>query len=138
VTATTYVLAGIAKLRLAGGAWLDGDQLRNQIAIDNLRKALLGDRVALFAAPLVAHPAALTALSIATLVVELGAPIALAGGVMGRAWAAAAWLFHVGVLLAMNILFPYALLGVAFLPLFPIERPLGRIAAWNARRCDAG
>ena len=42
LTAATYVLAGIAKLRLAGMTWLDGEQLRNQIAVDNARKVLFG------------------------------------------------------------------------------------------------
>jgi hypothetical protein len=33
LTVATYVLAGIAKLRLGGLAWAGGEQLRNQIAI---------------------------------------------------------------------------------------------------------
>ena len=37
LTAATYVIAGIAKLRRAGMTWLDGEQLRNQIAVDNAR-----------------------------------------------------------------------------------------------------
>jgi hypothetical protein len=122
LTVATYVLAGIAKLRLAGVAWLDGDQLRNQIALDNLRKAVLGEATAPLARPLLAHPVVLDVLSVTTLVVELGAPVALLGNRLSRAWAVGAWLFHVGVLLAMNILFPYPLFGLAFAPLFPVER----------------
>ena len=122
LTAATYVLAGIAKLRLAGGAWLGGEQLQTQIAVDNLRKALLGDGVAPLAGFLLAHPALLTVFSITTLVVELGAPIALLGGRPAQIWALCAWGFHLGVVLAMNILFPYPLLGFAFAPLFPVER----------------
>ncbi|CAN5642515.1 hypothetical protein BH11MYX1_BH11MYX1_40890 [soil metagenome] len=122
LTVATYVLAGIAKLRLAGGAWLDGEQLRNQIAIDNGRKLLLGEAPARLALPLLAHPAWFTAASIATLGIELGAPIALLGGRLGRAWALAAWLFHAGVLALMHIGFPYPLFGVAFLPLLRPDR----------------
>jgi hypothetical protein len=134
LTVATYVVAGIAKLRLAGMAWLDGEQLRNHVAIDNLRKALLGDPVSAIATPLLDHPSLFVAFSIGTLALELGAPIALVGGRIGRAWALGAWLFHVGVLLVMSILFPYALFGFAYAPLFAVERPLGWIAARVSRR----
>src|SRR5262249_17584347 len=77
VTVATYVPAGVAKLRLAGGAWLVGDQLRDQIAVDNLRKALAGESVGALAVPLLAHPAIFAAFAIATLAIELGAPVAL-------------------------------------------------------------
>lgn len=130
LTVATYVLAGIAKLRLAGAAWLAGDQLRNQIAVDNLRKALLGAGTAPLAAPLLDHPALLAPLSIATLAVELGAPIALLGGRWAVVWVTAAWVFHVGVLLVMWIVFPYPLAGLAFAPLLPLERGIAR---WRAR-----
>ncbi len=134
LTCATYLLAGIAKLRLAGVDWLAGAQLGHQIAIDNLRKALLGGATAPLAAPLVAHPVALGILSIATLGIELGAPLALLGGRVARGWAAAAWLFHAGVILAMNVWFPYPLSGVAFLPLFAAERVIGAPVRWRRSR----
>lgn len=130
LTCATYLLAGIAKLRFAGLDWLDGDQLRNQIAIDNARKALLGATAAPLAARLLAHPAALIALSLTTLAIELGAPLALLGGRIARWWALAAWGFHAGVVLAMNVWFPYPLLGVAFLPLFAAERLVAAPPRW--------
>src|SRR5690606_1009356 len=37
ITALTYLLAGIAKLRNAGWAWLDGEVLLSHVAWDNLR-----------------------------------------------------------------------------------------------------
>ncbi len=122
LTAATYVLAGIAKLRLAGVGWLDGDFLRNQIAVDNLRKALLGSPTAPLATPLLEHPGWFAVVSLATLVLELGAPIALLGGKVARAWALGAWGFHVGVILLMNIWFPYPLFGIAYVPLLHAER----------------
>jgi hypothetical protein len=130
LTCATYLLAGIAKLRLAGVHWLDGEQLGHQIAIDHLRKALLGAATAPLAAPLVAHPAALGLLSIAALAIELGAPLALLGGRTARVWAAAAWAFHAGVILVMNVWFPYPLCGVAFLPLVAAERVIGAPIRW--------
>ena len=60
--------------------------------------------------------------ALATLVVELGAPVALLGGRWRNAWVASAWLFHVGTLALMAIMFPYPLSGVAFASLFPLER----------------
>ncbi len=122
LTVATYVLAGIAKLRLAGLGWGGGDFLRNQIAVDNLRKALLGDPTAPLATPLLDHPAWFAVVSIATLVLELGAPIALLGGRFARGWALGAWGFHVGVILMMNIWFPYPLSGLAYVPLLHAER----------------
>ena len=61
---------------------------------------------------------------------KLGAPIALFGGRIARVWALTAWLFHLGVLALMNIVFPYPLLGVAFLPLLEPEK----IIRWGMRR----
>ena len=122
IAAVTYVLAGVAKLRMAGTAWLDGEFLRNQIAIDNLRKALLGDRTAVLARLFLEQPAVLTLFCVLTLVIELGAPVTLLGGRAARAWAFGAWGFHLAVVLTMNIWFPYPLFGFAFLPLFPVER----------------
>ena len=138
LTCATYLLAGIAKLRLAGVHWIDGAQLAHQIAIDNLRKSLLGAATAPLAAPLIAHPAALGLLSIAALAIELGAPLALLGGRTARVWVAAAWAFHAGVILAMNVWFPYPLCGVAFLPLVAAERVVGwPVRWWRSRAISA-
>lgn len=138
ITVVTYVLAGVAKLRLAGTGWLDGEQLRNHIAVDNLRKAVLGDSIAPLATPFLDHPAGFTVFSLLTLVLELGAPIALVGGRLARGWALGAWSFHVGVVLLMNIWFPYPLLGLAYVPIVRAERPfvwaIARWRQWRAAR----
>src|SRR5690606_19565214 len=44
VTATTYLVAGLAKLRYGGWSanWADGELLRAHVAFDNLRKVELG------------------------------------------------------------------------------------------------
>jgi hypothetical protein len=135
LTAATYVLAGIAKLRIAGLGWVDGELLRNQIAIDNLRKALLGDYIAPLAETFLDHPSGFTVFCALTIALELGAVAALAGGRIARLWAFGAWGFHLGVVLLMNIWFPYPLLGLAFLPLLEAERPgAWLIGRWRARR----
>lgn len=130
LTAATYLLAGIAKLRIAGLDWVDGELLRNQIAIDNLRKALLGDAIAPLATAFLEHPELFTAFSALTMVLELGAPIALVGGWPARIWAAAIWGFHLGVVLLMNIWFLYPLSTIPFLAVFACERPV----AWAIGR----
>jgi hypothetical protein len=122
VTVTTYALAGVAKLKLAGAGWLHGDYLRAEIAHDNLRKIELGSRYSPLGAWLVTFSWPFGALAWLTLLIELGAPLALFGGRVALAWAALAWSFHVGVAALMMIVFPYQLAVIAFLPFFPVER----------------
>ncbi|MGH9228088.1 MAG: HTTM domain-containing protein [Acidimicrobiales bacterium] len=122
VVVLAYVIAGIAKLRIGGLDWLDGDALRHWVAQDNLRKALLGDVYSPIGTRLVGHAWLVPPVAAVTLLVELGAPVALAGGRWRTAWVIGAWLFHVAVLALMAILFPYQLSGVAFAPFFRLER----------------
>jgi hypothetical protein len=122
LTVATYVIAGIAKLRLAGMAWLDGEQLRNQIAVDNARKLLFDAAPSRLALPLLEHPRWLTGFSIATLIVELGAPLAFVHRRIAHVWVITAWAFHLGVLALMHIVFPYPLVGFAFLPVVGMWR----------------
>jgi hypothetical protein len=131
LTASTYVLAGVAKLKLSGGAWLGGGLLRSHIAYDNLRKLELGSEVSALGVWFVKHPAVFAPLAIMTMLVELGAPLALLHRRAALAWCVAAWSFHVGVALLMSITFLYPLSGIAYLPLFSVERALAR---WRAER----
>ena len=131
VTTLAYFLAGVAKLKLAGGPWLEGELLRRQIAYDNLRKIELGTDVFPLGPWLVRHRAVFPVLAIGTMLVELGAPLALVRARIGKVWVAAAWGFHVGVLLCMSIAFFYQLSGFAYLSFFPLE---GAWQWWLARR----
>lgn len=133
VTVLTYFITGQTKLRNAGLDWISGENLRNYVAYDNLRKIELGDIHSPLADWLVPHAWLFTPMAVLTLVVELGAPLALLARRAMHAWVAAAWLFHVGVLATMAIVFPYPLFGVAFVPFFSVER--FRLPRWaNVRQ----
>ena len=126
VTVATYVVAGVAKLRLGGGTdWLTGDRLLRLVAHDNLRKRLLADVYSPLAGPLVGHPLLFRFGAAVALVVELGAPLALLGGRVRYVWIASAWMFHVVVLAVMAVLFPYPLCGIAYASMLPVERSAG-------------
>lgn len=121
VTVATYVLAGIAKLKAGGLEWVTSDTLRNFVAYDNLRKAELGASYSTLGAFAVRYDWLFPPLAGLSLLVELGAPVALLGRRIGMAWCALAWSFHLGVLVMMAILFHYPLLGVAYASFFPVE-----------------
>jgi len=128
VTVSCYFLAGLAKLKLSGPTWLAGDLLRAQIAYDNLRKIELGSWHSPLGVALVHYRAPFVALALLTVVLELGAPVALVGRRAARAWVALAWSFHVGVAALMAIPFPYQLSLVAYASLFELEK------LWDALR----
>ena len=133
----TYMLAGWAKISNGGWGWVHGDVLRNQIAFDNVRKAVMGDPYSAIGAFLVRHGWVFGPIAVAALVVELGAPVALLGKKWRNAWVISAWLFHLGTVLVMYITFPFPLSLVAFAPFYEVEhippwatRTIGR---WRAR-----
>jgi hypothetical protein len=134
ITACAYVVAGVAKLKLAGVDWLGGELLRHQIAFDNLRKIELGSSYSPLGVWLVKHPLLFAPLAVGTMLIELGAPLALASKRVARLWCLAAWAFHVGIVAMMNIGFPYQLSFIAYAPLFRVERllelgPVRRVTA---------
>lgn len=139
VTVITYALAGLAKLRLGGWGWVSGDALRHQVAFDNIRKEVVGSVSSPIAGLLLPHRWVWWPMGIATMLVELGAPLALLlrrsrAAWVAAAWIVAAWLFHVGIAVVMAILFFYPLSGVAFASMLPLERPVARWQAWRVRR----
>ncbi len=134
VTVSTYVIAAWAKLRIGGLDWVSGDVLRSHIAHDNLRKHLLGDPSSPFARFVVPHRWLFAPMAIAAMVLEAIAPIALLGLRRVRlAWTAAAWFFHAMVLVLMAIVFPYQLLGIAFLSFIDAEKIPDRAKRARAR-----
>jgi hypothetical protein len=124
----TYFLAGIAKLRWGGPGWMGGTVLRDTIAADSLRKILLGSSHSPIAEALLGQAWLFRGLAVLTLVVELGAPLALLHRRAALVWVLAVIAFHLGVLALMAILFPFPLSGVAFAPFFRAERVTGWVA----------
>lgn len=116
MTTAAYVVAGLAKLRLGGWGWIDGETLRGLVAHDNLRKELIGAPSTPLAGPVVRQAWLFTPLALATFVVELGAPVALLTRRSAVGWVAAAWGFHVGILALMTVSFLYPLMLLAFVP----------------------
>lgn len=138
VTVTTYFLAGYTKLATSGLGWITDDTLRRLVAFDNLRKAELGSTHSPIGAMLVAVPWLFTPLAALSLLIEIGAPLALLSRGLGRLWSALAWSFHVGVLAMMAIFFHYPLLLFAYAPFFDVERLGHRFSRWRARRRASG
>lgn len=136
LTVGTYFLAGVAKLRIGGWAWLDGDVLRHQIAFDNARKELVGDTASPFAGWILRESWLLGPAAVMTMVVELGAPLALLDRRIAYVWCGLAVGFHFAIVAFMGILFPYHLLGLALAPLLPVER-LGTTVMRCSRRFRA-
>ena len=134
MTVCTYFVAGVAKLRNGGWSWVDGDVILHQVSFDNARKDLLGDTTSPFAAVLVEQAWLTGPAAWGSMIVELGAPLALVGSRVARLWSGAAWGFHVAILVFMAILFPYHLLAIAMAPLLPVENLFVRRPAWDRLR----
>lgn len=122
LTIASYVLAGVAKLRNAGWAWSDGDILRSHVAYDALRKIELGSFHSPVGAWLVAYEWPFQVLGLLTLVLELGAPLALLDRRLRTGWVLGVWGFHMGVIALMAITFAYPVTGAAFASFFAVER----------------
>ena len=121
-TVVAYVLAGIAKLKVTGVSWMDGDVLRNYIAYDAMRKSQIGSIHSPFGGFIVQYAWPFPPLSALTMVLEIGGPLALLHPRLKLAWVLGVWGFHLGVFASMAIAFPYPLSGIAFASFFECER----------------
>lgn len=131
VALAPYLLSGIAKLAGPMGlAWVSGHVMRDQIAVDTLRKIVLGtsssDAIYTFY-----HQSGLfLVLGLTTMIVELGAPVAFFHHKTRWAWAILAFLMHWGILFMMDITFRYQLFGAMFACFFPVEHPARYLKSW--------
>ncbi len=132
VLVTSYVIAGLAKLRYGGLEWIVGDTLRNHVAYAAVRLDLLGGTPSPLADRAVRLERIWPFAAAATIVIELAAPIALLGGRVRTVWVVATWSMHVGILAFMLIGFPFPLFLVAFAPLYRVERLWTDRPSWLA------
>ena len=133
VTVAVYVLAGMAKVTGPLGLnWALGEGLRNQVGFDALRKELLEGRSGLMAYVVFNSVPLATALGVGTILLELGAVLALVDARIGRLWAVATYGMHWGIHAVMSITFWYQLTGLAFAP-FLVSEGLVRWCRGEAR-----
>jgi hypothetical protein len=119
-TTAVYLISGVAKVRSPmGWKWAMGRTLREQIAADAVRKELFGSEAAKLAGPLYRAGDRFGVLAAGALLVELGAPLAMADRRLGKWFSLAAVGMHWGIYVAMNIKFRYNMSGVAYLGYFP-------------------
>jgi predicted DCC family thiol-disulfide oxidoreductase YuxK len=122
-TLSTYFLSGAAKLFSSSGlAWIFGESLRSQVAVDAIRKELLGAGASQLAFTLYDQVWLFTLLGAFSLVVELFAPLAFLHPRLGYLWAANTFLMHWGIFFLMSITFRYQLTGFLFLSFLPLEQ----------------
>lgn len=125
LTVSSYFVTAVAKLSgPLGLSWVSGNALRSQMAVDAIRKELLGGQPNLVSYTLYDWLPLFTVLGIGSMVVEFCAPLALLNRRLGRIWAINALMMHWGILLVMRITFLYQLSGVIFAPFFRVERIL--------------
>lgn len=123
VTVLTYFLAGMAKLLQGQGlAWAAGESMRSQIAVDTIRKEILGAPSSALSYDLYDQVWLFTILGGFSLAMEVLAPLALLWPRVGQVWSVNVFGMHWGIYLLMHITFRYQMSGLLFLSFFPLER----------------
>jgi len=121
VTVATYVVAGVAKIRLSGMDWITSDTLRNHVAGSAVRAELLGAPSSPLGRWLVGYGWIFPPLAAISLLLEVIAPVALLGRRSRDVWVVMTWTMHLSVALLMYVIFPYPLLLIAFAPFYELE-----------------
>lgn len=127
VTVFAYFVTGVAKVAgPVGWSWATGETIRSQVAVDAIRKDVLGSSGSSLFYRVYNQLWLFAGMGIMTYFVELGAPLALFNKKLGRVWAVAAFMMHWGILFIMAIDFRYHLSGILYASFFDLER----IPAW--------
>jgi len=129
VTVCTYVLARVAKVAgPMGWGWATGDSLRMQVAFDGLRKEMLEGGAAPLGMLVWNSHVLSTVLAFGSLILELGAPLALLHPRLGLVFVFGWFAMHWGIYFIMGITFWYHQLGFAFASFLVGERLVGLAA----------
>jgi len=125
LTVSVYFVTAVAKLAGPLGLnWVSGQALRSQMAVDAIRKEVLGAAPNPVAYGLYDQLTLFTILAAGSMAMEFFAPLALLNRRLGRIWAFNTFLMHWGILLVMRITFHYQLSGLLFASFFRVERIL--------------
>jgi len=123
LTVITYFLAGIAKVMGPLGIyWALGESVRSHVAVDAIRKEFISTGAEPLAFFLYNKIYIFTAMGIGTLILEIGAPLALINRRIGKIWSILTFSLHWGIYFIMGINFRYQLVGIVFLPFFELEK----------------
>jgi len=115
-----YCVAGWSKIGAEGLSWADGGTLRGQVLRNAFWYEFIAGKAPAPTLSVLAWPVGVfRALSIVSLALELGAPLALLDRRLTLAFALAMFGFHWGVMFTMGIPFAYHLAGFAFVAFVP-------------------
>ncbi len=123
-TVLVYFLSAVAKLKgdLAWG-WLNGSAMRSQIAVDAIRKNLLGVDTSPLFEGMYEHTWMYTIMGTMSLLLELLAPAVLFfNRRVAVAWVLPVWLMHWGIFFLMGITFHHHLTGILYLSFLTPEK----------------
>jgi len=116
ITVSTYVVAGVAKLRIGGVEWITGEALERHLSYTAARAEVLGGRPSPFANWALASPLPSRPFAMLTIGLELGAPLALTHRRAAWVWSALTWTMHAVIAATMFVIFHWPLLALAFVP----------------------
>lgn len=124
VTLLAYFLSAVAKLKgeLAWG-WLNGSAMRSQVAVDAIRKNLLGVETTALFSSLYQYTWVFTIMGAASLILELLAPLVLfMNKKIQASWVVLVILMHWGIYFIMGISFYHHLSGILYLSFLAPEK----------------
>lgn len=135
VTVITYFISGISKL--TGNLdwdWISGEAMRSQVAVDSLRKNVMGEGSSLLFNSLYGYTWFFFSVGLTTIIVELGAPFILFNKRLVRLWVFLAFLMHWGIFFIMGIRFYHHMTGIVFLPFLEPEKWWNYLSKKNYRK----
>lgn len=133
-TVCAYFVSGVAKVvGDLSWEWATGEALRSQVAVDAIRKVLLGGEPEPVFIWMYSYTWIFMIIGITTLILELGAPFALWKKRLSWLWVLLTWLMHWGIFFVMGIRFRYQMTGLIFLAFFDTEKVWVGLKKWYSK-----